>query len=134
MERRTSVVPGIRPLALPRLPADFFLPPCDPSAPEKLRIEWPKRGPGFRLKGDPARHDAFRTAVAAYETAELAAAHARHCGDIRGFFAAMTETHRCYAALESFELPAADLARLQAGARRRARDAARRERREAEAA
>lgn len=129
-----SAVPGIRPLALPRLPADFFLAPRDPSAPEPLRIEWHRRGPGFRLKGDPGKHEAFRAAVAEYEAAEAAAAHARHCGDIRGFFAAMTETHRCYAALEAFELPAADLARLQSGARRRARDAARRERREAEAA
>jgi hypothetical protein len=44
----------------------------------------------------------------------------------------MTEIHRCFAAIEAFELPGADLARLQAHARRRARDAARRDRRDAE--
>ncbi|MBK1662029.1 hypothetical protein [Paracraurococcus ruber] len=127
-------VPGIRPLVLPRLPADFFLAPRDPAAPEPLRLEWPKRGPGFKLAGDPAKHAAFRAAVAEYEAAELAAAHGRLCGDIRGFFAAQTEIHRCYAALEAFDLPAADLARLQSHARRRAKDAAQRERREGEAA
>ncbi|MDO9709609.1 hypothetical protein [Paracraurococcus lichenis] len=128
-----SLMPGIRPLALPRLPADFFLAPRDPAAPEPLRLEWPRRGP-FRLKGDPSRHEAFRAAFAEYEAAEAAAAHCRCHGDLRGFFAAMTETHRCYAALEAFELPAADLARLQGLARRHARDALRRERRDAEAA
>ena len=58
---------------------------------------------------------------------------ARCSGDLRGFFAAATETHRGFAALEAFGLPGADLARLQALARRRAREAARRER-QAEAA
>lgn len=129
MERRVSSVPGIRPLALPRLPADFFLAPRDPAAPGPLSLEWPRRGP-FRLKGDPARHEAFRAAWAEYEAAEAAAAHCRCHGDLRGFFAAMTETHRCYAALEGFELPATDLARLQDLARRRARQALRRERQE----
>lgn len=133
MERRLQTVPGVRPLFLPRLPADFFLAPRDPAAPEPLRIEWHRRGPGFRLGGDPSRHEAFRAAYAEYEAAEIAAAHCRLSGDIRGFFAAQTETHRCYAALEAFDLPAADLARLQAQVRRRAKDAARRERREADA-
>jgi hypothetical protein len=132
MERRITV-PGIRPLALPRLPADFFLSPRDPAAPEPLRLEWPRRGGAPRLSGCPSLQAAFRAALAAYEAAEAAAAIARCSGDLRGFFAATTETHRGFAALEAFGLPAADLARLQAIARRHARDAARRER-QAEAA
>ncbi|MCB4821787.1 hypothetical protein [Roseicella aerolata] len=122
-------LPGIRPLALPRLPADFFAAPRDPAAPQPLRLDWHRRGPGFRLQGDAALQQAFRAALADYDAAEAAAARARLSGDIRGFFAAMTETHRCYAALEGFDLPAADLARLLAQSRRRAREAARRERR-----
>src|SRR5690349_13877452 len=129
MERMTSL-PGIRPLALARLPADFFAPPRDPAAPEPLRLEWPRRGTEFRLTGCPARQAAFRAALAEYEAAEAAAALARRGGDLRGFFAAMTETHRCTAALEAFdELPPSDLARLQL----LAREAARRDR-QAEAA
>src|SRR5215208_6557972 len=132
MERMSSL-PGIRPLALARLPADFFAPPRDPAAPEPLRLEWPRRGSQFRLTGYPARQAAFRIALAEYEAAEAAAALARCSGDLRGFFAATTETHRCFAAPEGFGLPGADLARLQAIARRHAKDAARRDR-EAEAA
>ncbi|RAI58573.1 hypothetical protein [Roseicella frigidaeris] len=121
-------LPGIRPLALPRLPADFFAPPRDPAAPEPLSLEWPRRSGVFRLAGCPARQAAFRAALAEYEAAETAAALARRSGDLRGFFAAMTETHRCYAALEGFGIAGADLARLQVLARRRGREAARRER------
>ncbi|MFZ4410695.1 MAG: hypothetical protein ACOYOH_25350 [Paracraurococcus sp.] len=121
-------LPGIRPLALPRLPADFFAPVPDPSAPAPLGLEWPRRGAAFRLTGCPTRQAGFRTALAAYEAAEAAAALARCSGDLRGFFAATTETHRGFAALEAFGLPAADLARLQAIARRRAATAARRDR------
>ena len=127
MERVTSL-PGIRPLALPRLPADFFAPPRDPAAPEPLGLEWPRRGAAFRLSGCPTLQAAFRAALAEYEAAETAAALARRSGDLRGFFAAMTETHRCYAALEGFGIAGADLARLQVLARRRGREAARRER------
>lgn len=130
---RLSTLPGIRPLALARLPADFFAPPRDPQAPEPLRLEWPHRGAAFRLTGCPSLQAAFRAALVEYEAAEAAAALARRSGDLRGFFAAMTETHRCTAALDAFDLPATDLARLQALARRRAREAARRER-QAEAA
>src|SRR4051812_26889831 len=126
-------LPGIRPLALPRLPADFFAPPPDPAAPAPLGLEWARRGAAFRLTGCPLRQAAFRAALAEYEAAEAAAALARCSGDLRGFFAATTETHRCFAALEAFALPTAHLTRLQAQARRRARDAARRER-DAEAA
>jgi hypothetical protein len=133
MERIVSL-PGIRPLALARLPADFFAPPRDPMAPEPLRLEWPRRGTGFRLLGDPALQRDFRAALAEYEAAESAAALARRSGDLRGFFAAMTEIHRCTATLDGFDLPTSDLARLQAQARRRAREAARRERQEDEAA
>jgi hypothetical protein len=127
MERRMTIVAGLRPLALFGLPADFFVPPRDPAAPEPLRLEWPRRGPGPRLHGDAGLQAAFRTALADYEAAEAAAACARRCGDIRGFFQHMTETHRCYAALEGFELPPADLLRLQAQSRRRAAEAGRRE-------
>lgn len=126
-------LPGIRPLALPRLPADFFAPPRDPAAPAPLGLEWPRRGTAFRLTGCPAQQAAFRAALADYEAAEAAAALARCSGDLRGFFTATTETHRSFAALEAFGLPGSDLARLQTLARRRAKDAARRER-EAEAA
>jgi len=121
-------LPGIRPLALPRLPADFFAPVPDPSAPAPLGLEWPRRGAAFRLTGCPTRQASFRAALAAYEAAEAAAALARCSGDLRGFFAATTETHRGFAALEAFGLRAADLARLQAIARRRAATAARRDR------
>ena len=121
-------LPGIRPLALPRLPADFFAPVPDPSAPAPLGLEWPRRGAAFRLTGCPTRQAGFRAALAAYEAAEAAAALARCSGDLRGFFAATTETHRGFAALEAFGLPAADPARLQAIARRRAATAARRDR------
>ncbi len=127
MERMSSL-PGIRPLVLSRLPADFFASPRDPATPEPLRLEWPRRGPGFRLHGDAALQAAFRAALAEYEAAEGAAARARCSGDVRGFFSATTETHRCIAALEGVDLPRADQARLQAQARRRAREAARRER------
>jgi hypothetical protein len=126
-------LPGIRPLALLRLPADFFAPPPDPAAPAPLGLEWPRRGAAFRLTGCPKLQAAFRAALAEYEAAEGAAARARCSGDLRGFFAATTETHRGFAALDAFGLPAADLGRLQALARRRAREAARRER-QAEAA
>ena len=129
MERRLSLVPGIRPLALPGLPADFFTAPRDPAAPEPVRLEWPRRGPGFRLSGDAAGQAAFRAALAAYEAAEAQVALARLSGDVRGFFGSMTGIHRCFAALEGFGLPEADLVRLQALARRRALDAARRDRR-----
>lgn len=132
MERLTTL-PGVRPLALARLPADFFAPPRDPTAPEPLRIEWPRRGTAFRLTGCPVRQAAFRAALAEYEAAETAAALARCSGDLRGFFASMTETHRCTAALDVFDLPPSDLARLLSLARRRAREAVRRER-QAEAA
>jgi len=127
MEQFTRL-PGIRPLALPRLPADFFAPVPDPSAPAPLGLEWPRRGAAFRLTGCPTRQAGFRAALAAYEAAETAAALARCSGDLRGFFAATTDTHRGFAALEGFGLPAADLARLQAIARRRATTAARRDR------
>lgn len=130
---RISTLPGIRPLALPRLPADFFASPRDPAAPEALRLDWPRRGNTWRLTGDAALQCGFRAALAEYEAAEAAAALARCSGDLRGFFTAMTETHRCFAALEACGLPVADLARLQVLARRRAMDAARRER-QAEAA
>jgi hypothetical protein len=126
MERRMTTLAGLRPLVLPRLPADFFDPKPDPTAPEKLRLDWPRRGPGPRLAGDAALQAAFRAALAEYEAAEAAAAEARRSGDIRGFFQHMTETHRCYAALEAFDLPPADLARLQTQSRRRAAAAARR--------
>jgi len=126
-------LPGIRPLALPRLPADFFAPVPDPAAPTPLGLEWPRRGTAFRLTGCPTRQAEFRAALAAYEAAETAAALARCSGDLRGFFAATTETHRGFAALQAFGLPAADLARLQGVARRHAATAARRER-QAEAA
>ncbi len=107
---------GVRPLALLGLPADFFAPPA---APAPLRLEWPRRGPGPRLSGDAGLQAAFRQALAEYEAAEAAAARARVSGDLRGFFQHMTETHRCYAALEAFDLPASDLARLRAQCRRR---------------
>ena len=126
-------LPGIRPLALPRLPADFFAPAPDPAAPVPLGLEWPRRGAAFRLTGCPKLQAGFRAALAEYEAAEAAAALARCSGDLRGFFAATTGTHRCFAALEGFGLPGADLARLQVLARRHAKDAARRDR-EAEAA
>ena len=87
-------LPGIRPLALPRLPADFFAPPPDPAAPAPLGLEWPRRGATFRLTGCPLCQAAFRAALAEYEAAEAAAALARCSGDLRGFFAATTETHR----------------------------------------
>jgi len=80
------------------------------------------------LHGCTGLQAAFRAALADYEAAEAAAACARRCGDIRGFFQHMTETHRCYAVLEGFKLPASDLARLQAQSRRRASEAGRRER------
>ncbi|MCO6418174.1 hypothetical protein JYK14_18685 [Siccirubricoccus sp. KC 17139] len=120
MERRMTPLAGVRPLALLGLPADFFVPPPDPAAPEKLRLEWPRRGKGPRFHGDAGLQAAFRQALAEYEAAELAAARARVSGDLRGFFQNMTETHRCYAALEAFDLPPADLARLQKQCRRRA--------------
>jgi hypothetical protein len=66
MERRVSIVPGVRPLALLRLPADFFAAPRDPDAPEPLHLEFPRRGPGFRLTGCPVRQTAFRAALAEY--------------------------------------------------------------------
>lgn len=128
MDRRTATVPGIRPLVLPRLPADFFAAPRDPASPEPLHLEFHRRGAGFRLTGDAGLQAAFRAALAEYEAAEAAAALARRSGDVRGFFAAVTETHRRFAALESFDLPRPDLARLQAQARRRGREMARRER------
>jgi len=121
-----TTLAGLRPLVLPRLPADFFAPKPDPSAPAPLRLDWPRRGPGPRLTGDAGLQAAFCAALAEYEAAELAAAQARRCGDLRGFFQHMTETHRCYAALEAFDLPPADLARLQAQSRRRATAAMRR--------
>jgi hypothetical protein len=131
---RMSTLPGIRPLLLSRLPADFFASPRDPAAPEPLRLEFPRRGAGFRLHGDAGLQASFRAALAEYEAAEAAAARARCSGDVRGFFAATTETHRCFAALEGFDLPRADLARLQAQARRRAREISRRDREVDEAA
>src|SRR4051794_18067982 len=133
MERMSSL-PGIRPLVLSRLPAEFFASPRDPAAPEPLRLDFPRRGPGFRLQGDAGLQAAFRAALAEYEAAEAAAARARCSGDVRGFFAATTETHRCFAALEGFDLPRTGLSRLQAHARRRARELARREREVDEAA
>jgi hypothetical protein len=117
MEHRLSARPGLRPLALCGLPADFFVAPRDPAA---LRLDWPRRGPGFRLSGDADLQAAFRLALAEYEAAEAAAAQARRSGDIRGFFQHMTETHRRFAALQGFDLPAGDLARLQAQAHRHA--------------
>ena len=116
MEHRTTLA-GIRPLALSRLPADFFAPQPDPAAPEKLAMVWPPRGP-FRLTGDAALQTEFRAALAAYEAAEAAAVTARVTGDVRGFFQHMTATHRCFAALQGFDLPASDLSLLQALVRR----------------
>ncbi len=122
---------GLRPLTLLPLPPGFFDVPPDPDAPEPLSISWPRSGGPFRLQGDAALQASFREALHAYEAAELAAARARLSGDVRGFFQHVTETHRCIAALEGFELPAGDLGRLQAQTRRRAAASARRERRAA---
>jgi len=123
MEHRVTMA-GVRPLALRGLPADFFAPPRDPAAPEPLAIAWPRRGSAFRLSGDAGLQTEFRAALAAYEAAEVAAVASRLSGDVRGFFQHMTETHRCFAALERFGLPAGDLSKLQALARRHALRAA----------
>ena len=133
MERRVSPATGLRPLALFGLPADFFTPPRDPAAPEKLRLEWAPRG-AFQLHGDAGLQAEFRAALGLYEAAEIAAARARRCGDVRGFFQHTTETHRRLAALEGFDLTPGDLRRLQARAKRRVREVLRQDRQTAKLA
>lgn len=128
MDRRTTMATGLRPLRLQALPPGFFDAPPPADAPEPLALAWPTRGGTPRVSGDAALRAAFHAALAAYEEAVQAAALARTGGDLRGFFDHVTETHRRAAALETFDLPPADLDRLQDQVRRRAQRAARRTR------
>ena len=128
MDRRSTMATGLRPLRLQALPPGFFDAPAAADAPEPLALAWPARGGAPRITGDAALQAAFRAALEDYEAAMHAAALARTGGDVRAFFGHVTETHRRAAALEAFDLPPADLDRLQDRVRRRAQAAARRSR------